>query len=126
MTAQAQLRVLVVDDDAAVRQSVADMLTAQGHAVHAVALPSEALTVAEEATQPFELLVTDVILPQMTGLELARRLAEHWPELHVVYTSGYANASIMTPDAVVPGSTFLNKPFMSSQLASAAQHAVAA
>lgn len=126
MAATTVLRVLVVDDDDAVRQAVADMLGAQGHEVHAVARPSEALAVAGEATQPFELLVTDVILPQMTGLELARRLAAHWPELHVVYTSGYANASIMTPDAVVPGSTFLNKPFMSSQLASATQHALAA
>lgn len=126
MAAQSPLRVLVVDDDVQVRGTIVDMLTAQGASVQAAGLPGEALELAEQASEPFHLLVADVILPQMTGLELARRLAAHWPELRVVYTSGYANASIMTPDAVVPGAAFLTKPFMSSQLVSAAELALTA
>ena len=126
MAAQSPLRVLVVDDDQAVRDTIVDMLSAQGASVQSAALPAEALQLAESAVEPFDLLVTDVILPQMTGLELARRLAVLWPSLRVVYTSGYANASIMTPGAVVPGAAFLTKPFMSSQLVSAAETALSA
>jgi CheY-like chemotaxis protein len=99
------------------------MLAARGYLVQEARRPGEALQLVD-AGREFDLLVTDVILPQMTGLELARRLAAQSPELHVVYTSGYASGSIMAPGAVVAGSAFLTKPFLSSQLVQAAETAL--
>jgi len=117
------VRTLVVDDDPNVCHTVAAMLAARGYVVQEARLPSEAFQLAGAGGE-FDLLVTDVILPQMTGLELARRLATQWPHLRVVYTSGYASGSIMAPGAVVAGSAFLTKPFLSSQLVQAAETAL--
>lgn len=121
--ATAAVRALVVDDDPNVCHTVAAMLAARGYVVQEARLPSEAFQLAEAGSE-FDLLVTDVILPQMTGLELARRLAAQWTGLRVVYTSGYASGSIMAPDAIVAGSAFLTKPFLSSQLVQAAETAL--
>jgi len=114
---------LVVDDDPNVCHTVGAMLAARGYLVEEARLPSEALQLASGG-RDFDLLVTDVILPQMTGLELARRLSAQSPGLRVVYTSGYASGSIMAPGAVVAGSAFLTKPFLSSQLVQAAETAL--
>lgn len=121
--APAPVRALVVDDDPNVCHTVAAMLAARGYVVQEARLPSEAFQLAEAGNE-FDLLVTDVILPEMTGLELARRLATQWPSLRVVYTSGYASGSVMAPGAVVAGSAFLTKPFLSSQLVQAAETAL--
>jgi two-component system cell cycle sensor histidine kinase/response regulator CckA len=119
------LRVLVVDDDAIVGQTIAAMLTGRGFAVADARKPSDALRLAQEASEPFDLLVTDVILPEMTGLSLARQLADRWPSLRVVYTSGHASSAIVSSEGAVGGACFLNKPFLSSQLLQAAEQALA-
>jgi CheY-like chemotaxis protein len=126
MSEAATLRVLVVDDDEIVGQTIAAMLSARGFRVSAARRPSDALALADGSPEPFDLLVADVILPEMTGLSLARQLATRWPLLRVVYTSGHASASIVGSDAAIGGSSFLNKPFLSSQLLQATEQALAA
>ncbi len=122
---EAPLRVLVVDDDEVVGQTIAAMLASRGFAVWDARRPSDALQLADGAAEPFDLLVTDIILPEMTGLALARRLADRWPALRVVYTSGHASAAIVGGAGAVDGASFLNKPFLSSQLLQAAEQALA-
>jgi two-component system cell cycle sensor histidine kinase/response regulator CckA len=121
----APLRVLVVDDDEIVGQTITAMLTGRGFQVADARKPSDALQLADGAVEPFDLLVTDVILPEMTGLALARRLADRWPSLRVVYTSGHASSAIVSSEGAVGGACFLNKPFLSSQLLQAAEQALA-
>ena len=114
-------RALVVDDDERVRDTVLTMLSTLGYETEGLALPSEALARAGLSGVEFDLLLVDVILPEMTGLQLARLLVERWPRLKVIYASGYASASVMAPGAVVPGAAFVAKPFSTADLAHAAE-----
>jgi CheY-like chemotaxis protein len=119
--AGAPTRALVVDDDERVRETVLAMLSTLGYEAEGVPVPSRALERAGMPGAEFDLLLVDVILPEMTGLQLARLLVERWPRLKVIYTSGYASASVMAPGAVVPAAAFLAKPFTTSELAHAAE-----
>jgi CheY-like chemotaxis protein len=119
----ASRRALVVDDDDRVREAVSAMLGVLGYEVEYAQLPSQALDRAGAPDAQFDLLLVDVILPEMTGLNLARLLVQRWPQLKVVYTSGYASSSVMTPGAVVPGASFVGKPFSTAELMAAAGEA---
>jgi CheY-like chemotaxis protein len=113
-------RALVVDDEEQVRETVGAMLGVLGYQVEYARLPSQALERAGTPDASFELLVVDVILPEMTGLNLARLLVERWPQLKVIYTSGYASASVLSPGVAVEGASFLTKPFSTAELVAAA------
>ncbi len=86
--------VLVVDDDHAVRTTTAALLATLGYGVLEAGSGTEALAVLEEE-QPINLLLTDVVMPGMTGPELARRARQQFPNLPVVFISGYSD-----PDAL--------------------------
>jgi CheY-like chemotaxis protein len=117
---QLSRRALVVDDDERVRETVGAMLGVLGYEVEYAPLPSQALERAGAPDATFDLLVVDVILPEMTGLNLARLLVERWPQLKVIYTSGYASASVLRPGVAVEGASFLGKPFSTAELLAAA------
>jgi CheY-like chemotaxis protein len=104
-------RVLVVDDNDLVRALASTMLSQQGYQVVEAADGAHALELAEAADAPFDLLVTDISMPHMTGIELAEALRKKWPELTIVYTSGYADSQVMTDAVIAPGDKFLPKPF---------------
>ena len=113
-------RILLVEDQAAVRMVVAELLESFGYEVTVTTGPEEALAVAE--TSAFELLLTDVVMPGMSGVELAERLQATWPDLHVLLTSGY-------PDGRFDGgidSAFLQKPYSPSELRVAVRNALGA
>jgi two-component system cell cycle sensor histidine kinase/response regulator CckA len=110
---------LLAEDEAAVRTVVERMLTGAGYAVVSAADWREALDAAEELGGSLDLLVTDVVMPELGGPELAERLRERRPELPVLYMSGYA------PGEREPGrddrrAGFIGKPFSSSELLDAA------
>jgi CheY-like chemotaxis protein len=109
------VRVLLVDDDDAVRQLIADVLEDQGHQVTSAARPTQALELAS-AMGPFELLLTDVIMPEMGGRELARRLQARQPDLRVVYVSGYAGEALLQQGNILRGEIFVQKPFSEQAL----------
>jgi two-component system, cell cycle sensor histidine kinase and response regulator CckA len=107
--------VLLVEDDPAVRRIGAKILAGGEYRVLEACAGSEALQLATVHEAPIHLLVTDVVMPGMSGTELARRLIAQRPELRVLYTSGY------TEDAVVrgelePNTAFLAKPYVGEAL----------
>jgi CheY-like chemotaxis protein len=109
--------VLLVEDEDQVRSLTRDVLQRQGYTVLEARHPGEALLLAGRHQGPIHLLVTDVILPQMDGRELADRLAAARPELKVIYVSGYVSGASAHPGGGQPGRGFLGKPFSPGALA---------
>ena len=104
-------RILVVDDELIVRSWIARLLREEGYAVEIATDGAEALRIARESPDDFDLVVTDVRMPQMDGWQLGRRVREEWPGLPVLYISGYdVHQSAPGPHA------FLRKPFEADDL----------
>jgi PAS domain S-box-containing protein len=112
----ARTSVLLVEDDATVRRLVRRMLELQGHSVLEAATPGEALELIR-AGHESDLLLTDVVMPEMSGRDLADRLRLERPELKVLFTSGYAGDSFIDRKVLEPGMPFLEKPFGAEELA---------
>lgn len=103
--------VLIAEDDPQVRHLAARVLRRYGYDVHEAADGAEALRVAERLVRRPALLVTDVIMPQMSGKELAERLRQHAPALRVLYMSGYTHQVIADHGVLETGLFLLGKPF---------------
>ncbi|HJR03023.1 MAG TPA: ATP-binding protein [Methylomirabilota bacterium] len=103
--------VLVVEDEAEVRTLVHAVLVGYGYLVMSAARPSEALELAERHPGPIHLLLTDMVMPEMGGPALARKLLATRPEAVVLFVSGY------TDDTVSAGPPFLQKPFTPETIA---------
>ena len=103
--------VLVVEDQEPVRRLTRKVLETQGYAVLAAADGPEALQLAERHPGTIHILVTDVVMPGMSGREVGRRLAAQRPDMRVLYLSGYADDSIVRHGVLEPGLAFLQKPF---------------
>ncbi len=99
-------RVMVVDDEAMVRQFVISVLTSSGYHVFDAESPAQALRLLE-ANPDVDLVVTDVVMPGGNGLDLADTMRTRKPDLRVLFISGYE-----PPDGrTVPKANFLQKPF---------------
>jgi two-component system cell cycle sensor histidine kinase/response regulator CckA len=109
--------VLVVEDEPAVRELMARMLELQGYRVLAAATGEEALRLVAAHHDEIRLLVTDVIMPTMSGREVARRASRQLPGLKVLYTSGYTDGAIEQHGILKEGMAFLQKPFTVNDLA---------
>ncbi len=111
-----QERLLLVEDDDAVRSSVCQLLAHLGYRVTACASSAEAISRVEIDRQSFELLVSDVILPGLDGKALADRLRETLPSLKVLFCSGYT-ADIIAQSGVIDSRfPFLAKPYTINEL----------
>jgi two-component system, cell cycle sensor histidine kinase and response regulator CckA len=108
--------ILVVDDQAEVRAIAREALVRQGYAVIDAASPRDAIALAATEPRTIHLLFTDVVMPQMSGRDLARQLTARWPHLRVVYTSGYADAAIVQDSIIAPNLAFVPKPFTARAL----------
>ncbi|HSP93689.1 MAG TPA: PAS domain S-box protein [Thermoanaerobaculia bacterium] len=109
--------VLLVEDEPEVRSLVQRILKTQGYTVVTAANPDEALAVAREFRGPIQLMVTDVVMPGMSGLQLAERLNPTRPDMKVLFVSGYTNDAIGHQGVLDPGTAFLQKPFTPNALA---------
>ena len=109
--------VLVVEDQAEVRKLTLAMLESQGYRLLEAANGSEALSLCERYPGPIHLLITDVVMPGMTGKELATLLLALRPSLKTLYTSGYTADAIVHQGMLDPGVAYLPKPFSPAQLA---------
>jgi two-component system, cell cycle sensor histidine kinase and response regulator CckA len=109
--------ILLVEDEEGVRELIDEVLTARGYHVLAASRGMEALQIAEFIEEDIDLLVTDVVMPQMSGREVVMRLAPGRPKMRVLYLSGYTDDLILQHGALEPGAAFLQKPFSATDLA---------
>jgi PAS domain S-box-containing protein len=103
--------ILLVEDDDDLRRLVAEVLTREGYVLVQASNGVDALRAVEAYDGDIDLLVTDVVMPEMDGVELARRLVERWPELPIVYMSGYAGSARDKLRHLRESANFLAKPF---------------
>jgi CheY-like chemotaxis protein len=106
-------RILLVEDNPAMRQSTRDLLETLGHRVTAAADPREAL---EGFDPPYDLVVSDVIMPGMSGKELVERLRRSQPHLPCLYISGHTEGVTLRHGLVQEEVHFLQKPFSAREL----------
>jgi len=108
---------LVVEDDPAVLNLLGGMLKQWGYRVLVADDPLRAIELADRQAGPIDLLVTDVVLPQMNGRQLHARLTATRPELRALYISGHAHADIADHGILDAGVRFIQKPFDLADLA---------
>jgi PAS domain S-box-containing protein len=109
--------VLVVDDDAPLRRTMRRVLESRGYRVLEAESGAAALELAAGCGEPIHLLLTDVVMPRMSGPELATRMREERPTTPVLYVSGYPDDTITHYGVLAPGATLVEKPFSVDLLA---------
>jgi CheY-like chemotaxis protein len=109
--------ILVVEDEPAVLTLSRRALEAHGYVVLAAANPADAMRVVERHGGTIHLLLTDVVMPGLSGRELADRLSVGSPELRVLYMSGYPGDAVVQRGSLPSGSAFVQKPFSPDGLA---------
>ncbi len=109
--------VLVVEDEAQLREMICEFLTRSGFTVLQASGPAEAMSKVEGFGKPIDILVTDVMMPKIRGPELARTLLEKMPDLRVVYISGYTGTALVREGILEAGTVLVQKPFKLRELA---------
>jgi two-component system cell cycle sensor histidine kinase/response regulator CckA len=109
--------VLLVEDEESVRELVRETLKARGYTVIEASDGISGMRVAEEYPGKIEILITDVVMPGMSGRELAKRITAARLDIKVLYLSGYTEDAIIHEGALEPGTAFLQKPFTLQVLA---------
>ncbi|MGA3002598.1 MAG: ATP-binding protein [Acetobacteraceae bacterium] len=110
-------RILVVEDDDALRAHTTEALSDLGYQVFEARQPAAALRILVEQRQ-IDLLFTDIVMPGgMNGRELADAALQRWPDLKVLFTTGYSRAAILDPHQADPNIQLLRKPFSINTLA---------
>ena len=109
-------RILVVEDQDDVRKITSAILQHGGYNVVEASRPHDALAMMRDPQSHFDLMLTDVVMPEMSGRQLARIVAELRPHLKVLYMSGYAKETIVENGSIEPGVAFIAKPFTSNGL----------
>ena len=109
--------VLLVEDAAAVRAVTKQVLERQGYVVLEAPDGEAALRLAQQHRGPIHLLLTDVVLPRVSGRELAERLTQVRPDMKVLYASGYTDDSVVRHGILELGTAYLQKPFSPESLA---------
>jgi len=108
--------ILLVEDEAGVRDLAEHILKAHGYRLLAAQDGPEALHLSEHHDGPIHLLLTDVVMPGMSGKELADRLCPQRPEMRVLYMSGYTDSVIGNHGVLEPGIAFVPKPLTEQEL----------
>jgi CheY-like chemotaxis protein len=108
-------RILVVEDDAGVREFIQAVLSEQGYSVLAAPGPHEALQLSQ--TETIDLLLTDVVMPDMAGPQLAEQVLKHQPSVKLLFMSGYTEKAISDWGLTGQDVLLLDKPFTPEELA---------
>ena len=109
--------VLLVEDETDFRELAAESLQGFGYRVLTAASGRKAVQLAQESSESIDVLVTDVVMPGMSGRELVEQVRMQRPAIKVLYMSGYTRGVIAQHGALESGTSFLQKPFMPSDLA---------
>jgi len=108
--------ILLVEDDDAVRHVAARILRDNGYTVLETRRPSEALTICAESKSSIDLLLTDIVMPETSGPKLAEELSSRYPNLRVVYMSGYSGVAPVSTRGMLGDASYIEKPFAASAL----------
>ncbi|MBF0278056.1 MAG: response regulator [SAR324 cluster bacterium] len=108
--------ILLLEDDDAVRNFVIRLLTDYGYRVHAASLPEEALDIFDKQQDEIDLIITDVIMPQMNGKDFFDRVSAKKPGLKALYISGYPMDVLSSRGVLHAGIHMLQKPLVTSDL----------
>ncbi len=107
---------LVVDDEEMVRRLAARMLVTLGFRVLVAGSGQEAVRLLRRGAHRIDGVVTDVAMPGIGGRELGETIAQCWPQIRVLYMSGFAAGRMVTEGSLDPTVPFIQKPFTSEQL----------
>jgi CheY-like chemotaxis protein len=111
--------VLLAEDQSCIRSGLREFLESKGYTVLEAANGSEALSLAACHSGSIDILVTDVIMPQIRGLELAKRVTQLHPDVCVIFMSGYSEDALLDNRLLSEENvTFVQKPFVPDDLAS--------
>jgi len=117
--------VLLVEDDALVRGMVKAMLKKMGYTVWVAHNPGEAWTLVENETARIDLLLTDVVMPEMAGTELSKKIGQILPGIKVLFMSGYTSNIILKQGVPFEAIHFIQKPFSIGELGQKVREAMA-
>jgi two-component system cell cycle response regulator CpdR len=118
------VRILLAEDDESMRAFLERALTKAGYGVTAFANGEEAYERLKE--EPFALLLTDIVMPRMDGIELARRASELDPELKIMFITGFAAVTLNTEADAMKDARVLSKPFHLRELVQEVKRLLAA
>lgn len=112
--------ILLVEDEDMLRGLIRELLEIKGYFVLEASQGVEALEIFKKSQEPVDLVLTDVVMPHMSGSELVERLRKEQPALRVIFMSGYtgANNAAIHKSLEMPGVAFLQKPFRLNALIS--------
>jgi signal transduction histidine kinase/ActR/RegA family two-component response regulator len=116
--------ILLVEDDELVYRLVRQLLAGMDYHVLEAGSARQALEVSEQHSGPIDLLLTDVVMPQMSGTELAERLRMSRPKLKTLFMSGYSSDAVLPRAHMETNASFIGKPFTHEQLSKAIREAL--
>jgi two-component system, cell cycle sensor histidine kinase and response regulator CckA len=108
--------ILLVEDETQVRNLTRAILSRQGYRILTAASPADALAIVEAATGNIDLMLTDIVMPQMNGLELAEKIRSVRPSLKVLFMSGYTDNAAVNQGILSRDMPFIQKPFTAAAL----------
>ncbi len=108
--------VLVVEDDESLRELTTEILQEIGYVVLVATNGRQALKICQESGQRIDLLISDMVMPEMDGLQLAEKVAGSHPSMKILLMSGYTEHAVMRQRALPPGIHFVHKPFTPTAL----------
>ncbi|HEU5074715.1 MAG TPA: response regulator [Polyangiaceae bacterium] len=110
--------ILLVDDEPLVRKATSRLLRSMGYTVLAAESGEVALALASQHLEEIDLVLTDVVMPEMNGLDLARELSRRSPSLKILFMSGFTDGVLAERGVLKPGVMYLQKPIQKDALAS--------
>ena len=116
--------ILVIEDEPSLRKLCERILNALNYNVRVASNGDEALLLVEEQKLCPDLILTDVVMPKMSGKDLVGHLKKNLPDLKVLYMSGYTDNAIVHHGILDPGTAFIQKPFSKSKLGKAIKSAL--
>src|SRR5215203_5768558 len=116
--------VLLVEDDDQVRSFVRMLLITNGYHVLEASTGAEGLEIAERNSADIDLLLSDMLLPELSGYDLAQRVLELRPQIKILFMTGYVEGEIVQRSISELGAAFLDKPFLPGTLLSRVQEAI--
>jgi CheY-like chemotaxis protein len=117
--------ILVLEDEARVRKLVCGVLAGRGYQVLEAVRGEEAVRIAAEHQGRIDLLLTDVVMPEMSGPQVLEQMRARHPEMKVLFMSGYTDEAMMHHGILESGAPFLQKPFLPETLARKVREALA-